>query len=370
MLKYYRCNIIGGFRLTDLNKFIKTGEFFAVDTKVVYASKALAAALKHNWITEVPASEGMSHVVAPSIMPNYKSSTQTQSLYKIAKSHVENVPVQKEFKIMPIGSYEKNIEIIDMNDFTFLIPIKIESQDRLNNLQIVISYLNNNFKTNLILCEQGNHKISSILESMKSDNLNITTLYLEDISNEEPIYRTKMLNKMAKIASTKFISIYDSDVIFLQQQYKDVIKTLRNNQADIVYPYDLHFYDVPKSYNHLIVELNSPGIIDKNFCGDLNPNSVGGAIFFNRQVFLDGGMENEHFVSFGPEDWERYLRFKTLGYRIKREKGCLFHLSHLRTKDSCDKNPYFLSNSAECWKIQAMSKDELKKYMLTWEWLK
>ena len=37
--------------------------------------------------------------------------------------------------------------------------------------------------------------------------------------------------------------------------------------------------------------------------------------FFNREVYIEGGLENENFVIFF-EDVERFYRFTTLGYSV------------------------------------------------------
>ena len=34
---------------------------------------------------------------------------------------------------------------------------------------------------------------------------------------------------------------------------------------------------------------------------------------------IEGGMENENFRAYAPEDKERYFRFTTLGYKVGRE---------------------------------------------------
>ena len=41
----------------------------------------------------------------------------------------------------------------DLTDVTFIIPVKIDSDDRRRNLKITLSYLQRNFDTNIIVCE-------------------------------------------------------------------------------------------------------------------------------------------------------------------------------------------------------------------------
>ncbi len=97
-------------------------------------------------------------------------------------------------------------------------------------------------------------------------------------------------------------------------------------------------------------------------------NSVGGAVMFNKESFVDGGMENEYFISFGPEDCERHDRFKTLGYDIRRVGGPLYHMNHHVGENSSPRNPHFRANVDEQEKIHNMAREELRAYIDTWPW--
>jgi hypothetical protein len=52
--------------------------------------------------------------------------------------------------------------------------------------------------------------------------------------------------------------------------------------------------------------------------------------FFNRQVYIDGYLENEGFIAYAPEDVERHHRWNTFGYNIGRVDN---HAYHLNTKE-------------------------------------
>ena len=45
--------------------------------------------------------------------------------------------------------------MIDLSDLTLMIPVKIDSDDRVLNLNVVATYLRHHFKTNIIIAEQG-----------------------------------------------------------------------------------------------------------------------------------------------------------------------------------------------------------------------
>lgn len=51
--RYFKCNIVGGFRLSDVNKNIKQGEYFFLDDHVAEVSRSVSASLRSGWMVEV-----------------------------------------------------------------------------------------------------------------------------------------------------------------------------------------------------------------------------------------------------------------------------------------------------------------------------
>ena len=63
----------------------------------------------------------------------------------------------------------------------------------------------------------------------------------------------------------------------------------------------------------------------------LYPHALtGGAIFFNKEKFIEIGMENEVHYGWGNDDFDRFARAKNYGLKIYRTENCLFHLWHSR----------------------------------------
>jgi hypothetical protein len=94
--------------------------------------------------------------------------------------------------------------------------------------------------------------------------------------------------------------------------------------------------------------------------------SVGGAVFYKKNSFLSGGLENENFISYAPEDQERYYRFGKLGYKIQRIKGCLYHIDHYVGVNSYTQHPLYKANEKEYHRIRAIQ--DLKAEIETWPW--
>jgi len=70
--KFFKCNILGGFRLSDLNLNVKQGQYFSIDSHVAETSRAAIAALKAKWMVEVDEEEASKHL---SITKSKKSKT-------------------------------------------------------------------------------------------------------------------------------------------------------------------------------------------------------------------------------------------------------------------------------------------------------
>jgi hypothetical protein len=251
---------------------------------------------------------------------------------------------------------------IPLHDVTFMVPVFIDHHHRLENLELSVRQLAEAFDTNIVVAEQGNHP--------KAAGVQKWAKYIRVPADK--FHRTKMLNDMAKLASTPIVVNWDCDVFVPSVQIWLAAELIRKG-ADMVYPYDGQFARVPRTWHRQLSQTNDIGIFGATpFAGKygakMPTTSVGGAIMFNKESFLNGGGENEYMVSFGPEDWERNYRFKALGYTVDRVKGVLYHLDHWCGPNSSNRNPYFKHNHKELDEIRAMTPDQLEQYVMTWPW--
>ena len=251
---------------------------------------------------------------------------------------------------------------IDMTDVTFTVPVFIDHIHRMENLDLSIGMLLDNFDTQIILGEQGGNR---------AQKFSGRTRY-HVFSGMKYFHRTKMLNDMAKMATTKIVVNWDADVFVPPVQLWLAADAIRNG-ADMVYPFDGRFARVPRTWHPQLAKARDVGIFgDTEFKGKhgkpLPTTSVGGAIFFDRRAFLHGGGENEYMISFGPEDWERNYRFNTLGYTVTRITGSLYHLDHWCGPNSSTRNPFFKVNHAELDRMREMPEDQLADYVGSWPW--
>jgi len=219
----------------------------------------------------------------------------------------------------------------DIKDMTFLIPIRIDSIVRLENLILSVQSLLRNFDTHITVLEAANYP-NDIVKKMLGNK--IEYLFVED--KDAVFYRTKYLNIMTFRSHTPYIGIWDADVIIPKEQILDSIGKLRQG-IEIAYPYDGYFYDTSNVIRELYTQNKSTKFLLRNIAKMsliYGPDMKGGAMFVNKEAYIKAGMENEKFYGWGPEDFERYERWKILGLKIHRSSGPLFHLTHSRGSNS------------------------------------
>ncbi len=255
--------------------------------------------------------------------------------------------------------YKKESYKIPLQDLTFTIPLRYDHEHRKENLGLILYMLQSSLDANYIFCEQGGRHFE-----YTSQWGTYMTL------DSDVFHRTKMLNDMATAAKTPFIANWDADVIIPPAQVLAAVEALRAG-ADMVFPYDGRFARMNRTeWWPRVHGARDIGIVRDTAFKGRNPdhNSVGGAVMWNKESFIDAGMENEYFISFGPEDCERHDRAKTLGFDIHRVRGSLFHMNHFVGPDSTPNNPYFQHNTEQIEKIRKMDRRALRAYIDTWPW--
>lgn len=241
-------------------------------------------------------------------------------------------------------------------DVAFLLIVRFDSIDRLENTLAVTDYLVKNFDTNIYLWEFASFE-NGIFCKLKPDSVNYVFCH-----DENPIlHRTKFLNKMVKIVNEKYVSIWDVDVIAPVPQVTKAVELLRDG-IDFVLPYEKVCYDTSMEIRKLYFQERDIDVLLQNtsFMTELYPpNPVGGAFFAKRQAYIHSGLEREQFYGWGIEDGERYRRWHIQKQKVERVEGPLFHLTHSRGINSVmpfaesqltKRRIYNLTLKTESWK--------------------
>lgn len=258
---------------------------------------------------------------------------------------------------------------VDLKDVTFTIPVSMDSIDRKENLDLIVCLLQKYFDTNVLVGEQG------------TNQFHYMTQWCQYIRFDYPTFhRTKMLNKMAVLANTPIIFNYDADIVTPPLQIILAVHKLRSGENDFNYPYDGRFARVDRMiWFKQIEKYQDIGIVkDAKFkggtghlvgsAGDIP--SVGGVVAFNMDKYIEVGGENENFISYAPEDTERFYRYNKLGYKVGRTKGTVYHIDHKMTINSSTAHQFYVENEREFDKEKDMSPAELKRYADSWGFMK
>ena len=177
---------------------------------------------------------------------------------------------------------------------------------------------------------------------------------------------------MLAMVETDVVANYDSDVLLPVDTYVKA-QEMCKGEYDLVYPYGQGMWQ-----KQIFADDNLVSDFLSNDCkfDILERQSkdydaqTGHVQFFKTKSYLEGGMENENFKSWGPEDAERLYRFNTLGYNVSRIDDWVYHLEHTRGENSWYNNPY-MQNNTNLWEsLQRMNKDQLKQYYTNQDYLK
>ena len=273
-----------------------------------------------------------------------------------------------------------NIQMVDLSNATFIIPLRIESADRMRNIITLLCFLFGNFDTNVIIKEVDSEPVfeKNVLPQIKEfigKDINLTHVF--EKSDDPVFYRMHILNEMLAISKTDVVINYDCDVLMPVKTYVNAYESILDGTYDVVYPYGNGSFQKQVNVTDEIVSdfLNNDfdlSILDKS--SQVSTSDFGWVQFFNRSVYIEGGMENENFRGSSPEDKERFFRFTTLEYKVGRIDNWIYHLEHSRGANSWPEsirgNPYMAQNF-EVWNhLQTLNKQKLKEYYSNQDYIK
>ena len=251
----------------------------------------------------------------------------------------------------------------NLTDVTFIFPVRIDSQERLNNLFATYSYLSNHFSTNFIICEAA---------TSPTPHLEKLPGYFFVKDDQTVFYYTYYLNKMIKMCNTPIVGIWDVDALAPVNQICEAVNAIRKMNFCMAWPYDGIFYKITKEDSNVFMDQQNIDVIINNtrfYYKMFGKHSVGGAFFVKKTDYMSIGLENENIYGWGPEDIERFKRATILEVPIYRVKGNLYHLYHPRYQNSVySDQERQLKNINELLRICRFSKEELQKEIESWNW--
>ncbi|ETN96139.1 galactosyltransferase-related protein [Zhouia amylolytica] len=224
------------------------------------------------------------------------------------------------------------MKLFNLYNVTFLFYVQIDSQDRKDNLKLVLNHLTRYFETNIIIIEASSNRYLSDEFVMSYE---VDYQFIKDVG--EVFHTTKYRNLLLKQCKSPYFFICDADILVNPMGIIDCLQHMSQSKNPIlVYPYNGHFFDVP-------LEFRKKYETKENFTDLENSESSFklwfkyslGGIFGGRIVdFPDKSLENENIYGWGPDDKERYYRLRNAGFDVYRANYPLYHLFHSRNANS------------------------------------
>ena len=127
-------------------------------------------------------------------------------------------------------------ERLDLTNATFMIPIRIESPDRLRNVITVLSFLLENLNTNIILKEVDKESVfqrDALPVDLDGQDIFQNLNYIFEQSDDPLFHRQKIINEMIMEADTKVVVNYDCDVILRLSAYHMAYSWINDGLFDV-----------------------------------------------------------------------------------------------------------------------------------------
>ena len=279
--------------------------------------------------------------------------------------------------------------MIDLKNVDFIVPLRIDTGDRLRNVIMTTAYLLHHFDCTVTIKEvDSEHRFEEYaLPIIKRlvDTKNLNHIWEEETRTDDAFHRTKVLNDMVMDSKCDIVVNYDTDLILPVDTYTQAVEMLQG-EYDVVYPYrfgnhgerkvnlpftietqeDMDNFETKEVASEFIKGYDNT-VLDDHFFYYHSEQGYGWAEygmvqFFNRQAYIDGYLENENFIAYAPEDCERHHRWQLLGYNIGRVDNYAYHLEHQRTQNSWYHNPHMQRNNQLWEELRVLTKEQLIAY--------
>lgn len=206
--------------------------------------------------------------------------------------------------------------MVELKDINCIIPFKLSTQDRFDNLVTVLSYFKKFFPDIVVtIVEQD------VVNKVRFNNVIF-------IPSKEPFNKSLILNRATKLSTKDFILYWDADMIVQPEYLQQAVNKF--DEVDVIKPYNyLSVYDVPISNSSMFRKT-----LDFKWFEKVRPRPgcpFGGGIFgIRREKMIEIGGFFEEFLGWGCEDEAVSIKLKKMTqYYQTGNSG--YHLYHSRT---------------------------------------
>ena len=262
-------------------------------------------------------------------------------------------------------------------NLTFLIPLKLESEDRVRNIITVLVYLLSKFDAKILVQEHDTEnkfdKLVMPYLNKRFGPISHRLNYFFDEQKSPYFHKTKILNDLLLRSDTEVVCNYDTDVLLPETSYTLAYESIMNGSCDAVYPYGCGVYQKAVAYNANVFKTfleSDLNISNLDEVSTINNSTIGWCQFVRRENYINSYMMNENFHAWGPEDCEFYYRLNILGNKVGRVNDYVYHLEHSRSIDSWFSNPKWQENTMLWNWIKQQNKEKLLEYLKTQDYVR
>lgn len=209
--------------------------------------------------------------------------------------------------------YKENASCISANknldDLTILIPVRIDSTQRLENLYTMIEFYTSRTNARFILLEAGETQLVNITHYN-----HVEYIFCKD--NNRIFHHTHYRNEMIKRAGTPIVAIWDIDIVVPLDQLYVAAEAIRKYGNVLSYPFDGCCYSIPEELSSKYREnpdirlLENKHPVLSTMFGML---TVGGVFLANRKQYMRAGISS-------MASPQRKLLFCKSGTKLKSKK--------------------------------------------------
>lgn len=255
-----------------------------------------------------------------------------------------------------------------MKDLSFIIPIRVDTEDRIDNCLTVLRFLFIHFpESEVLLMEQD-----SLVRTQRLQET-FPMIRHDFLLNPDRFNKSLAVNTGIALSTRPMVCMCDTDILLHPEAIRRAARMVRGNIKRVVIPYNRMVLNVSGDIKAEIVtslDLEKYGRVrrfsDAPVRDDLALRENNGGIFVaDKEVLVLEGGVNKKMISYGWEDSEFSRRLDKLGYyTFMLPEFNLVHLDHRRGPDS-QINEMFDVNRKEFEKISAMSRRALRRYVET-----
>jgi hypothetical protein len=252
-----------------------------------------------------------------------------------------------------------------MHDLSFVIPIRADTSDRLENCGAILRFLTQHFpQSEIQLVEQDARSQTAALRK------SFPQVVWHFEFNDKHFSRGAAINTGLLRSTRRCVCAYDTDILIDPAALRLAVSLIKSGRWPIVIPFNLIFVEVSGQRRANLIESLDLGDLSRITHlsevprhPEIASRVLSGAIMVcDRELVVMEGGYNRKMTSYGWEDIEFFKRFDKLGYYsyILNDFN-LIHLDHRRGPDSRINEIYEI-NKREFDKVLGMSESQLKAY--------